>query len=83
MQDLQVCKSCRSRQELSHEYLLFTCKIWYRYSRERHSQSLEVLSFIYSSASVAGAVRVDLYTRTNLRELPLYWQPMLPKFGKI
>ena len=24
MQDLQVCKSCRSRQELSHEYLRFT-----------------------------------------------------------
>ena len=35
-----MCKSCRSRQELSNEYLLFTCKIWRRYSRERASQNL-------------------------------------------
>ena len=26
---------CRSRRELSHECLVFTCKIWLRYSRER------------------------------------------------
>ena len=33
----KACKSCRSRQELSNsnEYLVFTCKIWRRYSRER------------------------------------------------
>ena len=35
----KVCKSCRSRQELSNEYLVFTCKIWCRYRRERASQS--------------------------------------------
>ena len=34
------CKSCRSRQGLSNEYLVFTCKIRRRYSRERASQSL-------------------------------------------
>ena len=44
MQDSQVCKSCRSRQELSHEYLLFARKNRLRYSRERASQSLEVVS---------------------------------------
>ena len=32
--------SCKSLQELSNEYLVFTCKIWRRYSRERASQSL-------------------------------------------
>ena len=31
----KASKSCRSRQELSNEYLVFTCKIWLRYSRER------------------------------------------------
>ena len=40
----EVCKSCRSRQALSNEYLLFTCKIWRRYSRERASQSLPKMS---------------------------------------
>ena len=40
----KVCKSCRSRQELSNEYLVFTCKIWRRYSRERASQSLPKIS---------------------------------------
>ena len=50
----EVCKFCRSRQELSpfepdsysNEYLLpvFTCKIWRRYSRERASQSLPKIS---------------------------------------
>ena len=30
-----ACKSDRSRQELSNEYLVSTCKIWLRYSRER------------------------------------------------
>ena len=36
----KACKSCRSRQELSNEYLVFTCKIRLRYSRERASQRL-------------------------------------------
>ena len=36
----KACQSCRSRQELSNEYLVFTCKIRLRYSRERASQSL-------------------------------------------
>ena len=36
----EVCKSCRSRQELSDEYVLFSFKKWLRYSRERASQSL-------------------------------------------
>ena len=33
-------KKCRPRQELSDDYLVFTCKIWLRYSRERASYSL-------------------------------------------
>ena len=37
LQKTHKCKSCRSRQELSNEYLL--AKIWRRYSRERASQS--------------------------------------------
>ena len=40
----KVCKSCRSRQEPSNEYLAFTCTIWRRYSRERASQSLPIIS---------------------------------------
>ena len=40
----EACKSCRSRQELSNEYLVFTCKIRLRYSRERASQSLPKLA---------------------------------------
>ena len=36
----KMCKSCRSRQELSDEYVLFSCKKLLRYSRERASQSL-------------------------------------------
>ena len=39
-QGAKVCKSCRSRQELSNGYLLFTCKIWLRYSRGGASESL-------------------------------------------
>ena len=38
-------KKCRSRRELSNEYLLFTCKsnltIWLRYSRERASERVQ------------------------------------------
>ena len=40
----KACKSCKSRQELSNEYLVFTYKIWLRYSRERASQSLPKIS---------------------------------------
>ena len=36
----KMCRSCRSRRELSNEYLLSTCKLWRRYSREQASQSL-------------------------------------------
>ena len=39
------------RQGLSNEYLLFTCKIRRRYSRERASQNLEVIQPIDSFAS--------------------------------
>ena len=38
-----VCKSCRSRQELSNEYLVFTCKIWLRYSLERASERVQTM----------------------------------------
>ena len=38
------CKSCRSRQELSNEYLLSTCKLWRRFSRGWASQSLPNIS---------------------------------------
>ena len=31
---------CRSRRELSNAYLVFTCKMWLRYTRERALQSL-------------------------------------------
>ena len=40
----KVCKSCRSHQELSNEYLVITWKHWRRYSRERASQSLPEIS---------------------------------------
>ena len=40
----KACQSCRSRQELSNEYIVFTCKIRLRYSRERASQSLPKIS---------------------------------------
>ena len=45
----EVRKSCRSRQMLSNEYLLleFTSKSRLRYSRERTSQSLRVIQFIF------------------------------------
>ena len=39
-----VYKSCRSRQELSREYLIFTCNIWLRYTWEWASQSLPKIS---------------------------------------
>ena len=41
-----VCRSCRSCQELSNEYLVlvFTCKNWRRYSREWASQRLPKFS---------------------------------------
>ena len=38
-QKTHKCTSCRSRQELSHDCLIFTCKHRLRYSRERGSQS--------------------------------------------
>ena len=34
---------CRSRRELSNEYLVFTCNIWLRHSRERALYSLPSL----------------------------------------
>ena len=41
----EVCKSCRSRQELPNGYLVSvytkSCKIWRRYSRERASQNVQ------------------------------------------
>ena len=40
----KACKSCRSRQELSNEYSVFTCKLRLRYSRERASESLPKIS---------------------------------------
>ena len=43
-QKTHKCKSFSSRQELSNKYLVFTCKIWRRYSRERASQSLPKIS---------------------------------------
>ena len=43
----KVCKSCRSRQELSNGYLLlFDWKFWCRYSREQASQSLPTISHL-------------------------------------
>ena len=39
-----VCKSCRSRQKLSNQYSLSTCKNRLRYSQERASQSLPNIS---------------------------------------
>ena len=40
----KTCKSCRSRQELSNESLVFTCTIWLRCNREQASQSLPKIS---------------------------------------
>ena len=53
-QGANVCKSCRRRQELSNEYLVFTCKRRLRYSRERSSQSLKVILLIYPFGSLLG-----------------------------
>ena len=39
-QGAKACKSCRSRQELSNEWLLSSCKNLLRHSRERAVQSL-------------------------------------------
>ena len=40
---VQRCALCRSRRELSNDYLLFTCKMWLRYSREPALSSLPAL----------------------------------------
>ena len=40
LQKTHKCKSSRSRQELSNEYLVFICEHRFRYSRERALQSL-------------------------------------------
>ena len=56
----KVCESCRSRQERSNEYLVIfssyyvvcTCKNRLRYSRERASQRLKVVQFIFSIHSL-------------------------------
>ena len=37
-------QSCSSREELSNEYLVFTCKNQRRYSRKQASQSLSKIS---------------------------------------
>ena len=41
----KACESCRSCQELSNEYLVFSCKNRRRYSRDRASQSLPKISW--------------------------------------
>ena len=53
--DDKGCKSCRSRQERSNEYLpvvLFFAKNRRRYIREQAVQSLEVIEYIGSFASL-------------------------------
>ena len=48
------CKSDRSHQELSNEYLIFTCKNRRRYNRERtsqHSFDFQVMGFNYYRAA--------------------------------
>ena len=52
----KACKSCRSCQEFSNEYLVFTCKIRLRYSRERASPSLDVMQFTFSIRSLLAAL---------------------------
>ena len=46
----KVCKFCRSRLELSNEYLvlLSTCKIRLRYIRKRAPQISEVIQFTFT-----------------------------------
>ena len=53
-----MCLSCRSRQELSNEYFVFTCKNWRRYSRERalknikfHSHPGNLISYPYHTGA--------------------------------
>ena len=58
-----IYTSCKSGQELSHEYLLFTCKHWLRYSRERASQNLRVNSCICSFASLVSMWYGWMYIR--------------------
>ena len=76
----KACKSCRSRQELSNEYLLFTYKNRRRYSRERVSQILEVIQFISSLTSLESpcvGLRVELIRSIMSRIMPLllrFWR---------
>ena len=55
-QGAKVCKSCRSRQELSNEYLVFTRKNRRRYSREWAAQSLPKGSNKVNQSKIAPAV---------------------------
>ena len=65
---VKLCKSCRSRQELSNEYLLLTCKIWRRYSRERASQSLPKIN---QKLEQKLEKNVELDHRRRLSSIPL------------
>ena len=65
--EFKTRKSCRSRQELSYEYLLFSCKKWLRYSRERAVRSLLIsptnqpsLGHTYRSGNVVHNLVCDL-----------------------
>ena len=51
LSDAKACKYYRSRQELSDEYLLSTCNIWRRYSREKYLQFLRIVRFTSQPAS--------------------------------
>ena len=68
----KVCTSCRSRQELSHERLVFTCKNRLRYSRERASQSLKVIQFIYPLDSSGQAARRAAAASEKSRQKPAF-----------
>ena len=65
----KVCTFCRSRQELSNKYLAFTCKNWLRFSRERASQILDVIQFIYSIHSLLTSEDLGLSLRSHAQKI--------------
>ena len=70
---MQRSALCRSRRELSNEYLLFTCKIWLRYSRERayliliNFSSLQLFNFDRALASETAKGASGVRSRAEVR----------------
>ena len=64
-----MCISCRSRPELSNEYLVFTCKHRLRYSQERASPSLPNITKLLVAKSEK-KVRTNIGNKQPRRQQP-------------